>query len=329
MSDKLRLLKDVFECMYCNSLGIAFAQRETGRFYRFPPFIGASKGSSQILFIGTNPRISDSNETLHQIVSGHFGAFADLSNNLYQGQSYIGLYGNERHYKWHAKMVNKLFPERKFEDVAATTEIFFCASNSANGLSSESPCANKFMARVFSLTRPRLTIAVGKVAESYLHKFRIVKGPILSIRIGNHESYMLSVPHPNFHGERITRWRVATTKAKELLGEIQASHRPSEVMRTQVCEWHNRYGWKPFQKPTDLDFIESIPGSKMEFFLTRDGRKEFVLSMTAEQWKNALGDYYRGPNWRKNGYSTMLTRTRNGLPTTDFKDAWMPCIFKC
>jgi transcriptional regulator with XRE-family HTH domain len=57
------------------------------------------------------------------------------------------------------------------------------------------------------------------------------------------------------------------------------------------CEWKDRYGWRPIQRPEDLDYLEAHPGTKIRFRLIRDGRVKYLLEMSPEEWRGALGDY--------------------------------------
>ena len=349
MSERIGLLRDVFECMHCEDLGLAFVRRESdGRFFRFPPMIGAVK-DVEVLFIGINPRISPPNEVLHQHVSDGMPAFAALATNRVDGVPYISKEGQERHYRWHARMINALFPNRLFEEIAAATELYFCASTNASGLDRlNNPCAKKFMARVFVLMRPRAVVAVGRPVERYLRRFmcRSSNDQLFGVRIGGHTTTVVPVPHPNDHGERLARWKWATAAVGCVLGgqpvaspkisigdaPVLTAEGPAERSRSEetimqkTCEWHEHYGWKPFQRPADLDTLETVFGARIEFHLTRAGRTEFILSMTADQWKAALGRYYTGPNWRKNGYAVSLTRSCGGRPVTEFVARWEPYI---
>jgi hypothetical protein len=349
VSERMELLHDVFECMDCDALGLTFAKRPFDRrFFRFPPVIGAAKDVA-VLFIGINPRISSSNEMLHQHVSDDMPAFAAFAANRINGVPYIAKEGKERHYRWHARMINDLFPNRLFEEVAAVTELYFCASIDARGLDRlDNPCAKKFMTRVFVLMRPRAVVAVGRPVERYLRRFMCNSSTdqLFVIRIGGHTITVVTVPHPNYYGERSAKWKWATATVECILsGQSGALPRPSigdapvptagrpatgarsdDTIMRRTCEWHERYGWKPFQRPADLDALETVRGARIEFHLTRDGRTEFVLSMTADQWKAALGRYYVGPNWRRNGYAVPLTRCCGGRPVAEFVARWEPYI---
>lgn len=334
------LLNDAFECMTCNNkAGFAFARQADGRFYRFPPVIGAARDAS-VLFIGINPRISRTNEVLHQNVTNNRHAFADLAANRTNGEPYIAINGKERHYRRHARMIDKLFSNRSFEEVAATTELYFCASESARGLDrDDNPCAEKFMARIFALMRPRAVVAVGNPVKRYLQRYKVNSGNdlLFDIEIGGHTTTVVPVPHPNAYIKRSTLWDRATVAVASVLegkpvtlpligdGPVLTATRHTggnEIILKRSCEWNERYGWKPFQRPADLDYIASKPGARIEFHLTRKGNTEFILSMTSDEWKAALGRYYLGPNWRRNGYTVSLTRSCGGRPIRNFIERW-------
>ncbi len=88
------------------------------------------------------------------------------------------------------------------------------------------------------------------------------------------------------------------------------------------CEWKDNYGWRPVQRAEDLDYVEAHPGATVKYRLIRDGRVKFVLEMDAEQWRGALGDYYDGPTWRRNGYIVAITKRVKGEYTEEFQERW-------
>ena len=346
----MKLLCDVYNCMQCHELTLGFARRQADkRFFRFPPVIGATRNVS-VLFSGINPRITPTNEVLHQQVSGDLTAFADLAANRIKEKPYIAIDGKERHYRWHARMISDLFPNRPFEEVAAATELYFCASTNASGLDRrDNPCAKKFMERVFILVQPRVVIAVGKPVEKYLRQFMCGQSndQLFNIKIGRHTTTVVPVPHPNARDkQKLMKWERATAAVESAL-DVQTVNLPQPsigdepiltvdnltnrdgsdiVIKRRTCKWHDRYGWKPFQRPADLDILDTVPGARIEFHLTRNGKTQFILSMTAGDWKTALGRYYNGPNWRRNGYAISLTRSCGGQPVPDFVDRWKPYI---
>jgi hypothetical protein len=75
-----------------------------------------------------------------------------------------------------------------------------------------------------------------------------------------------------------------------------------------------------------MDYLDAHPGSTVRFPLIRDGRVKYVLEMNPEQWREALGDYYEGSNWRRNGYIVAITKRVKGEYTEEFQDRWAPFI---
>jgi transcriptional regulator with XRE-family HTH domain len=94
------------------------------------------------------------------------------------------------------------------------------------------------------------------------------------------------------------------------------------------CEWRHNYGWRPVQRAEDMDYLDAHPGGTMQFPLIRDGKVKFVLEMNPEQWREALGDYFEGPSWRRNGYIVALTKRVSGEYTEEFQDRWAAFIRK-
>jgi hypothetical protein len=99
-------LEAVHACQICPS---GFARSPTGKFCRFPPLIGA-KGRAKLLFVGINPRISESNRWLHERLLNSVGCFRRLAGNrLEDGEQYISLGAAERHYHSHMLVVHGVF----------------------------------------------------------------------------------------------------------------------------------------------------------------------------------------------------------------------------
>ncbi len=88
------------------------------------------------------------------------------------------------------------------------------------------------------------------------------------------------------------------------------------------CEWREHYGWRPVQRPDDLEYLIAHPGKTIRFRLLRDGRLRYVLEMNAEQWQEALGEYYGGPAWHRNGYIVAITKRKEGEYTEEFQERW-------
>ncbi len=160
---------EVFRCTRCDGLGLPFVPDPTGKFYRFPPIIGAI-GYAPLLFIGINPRVSDRNRVLHDTIVQNHTQFEKLRKNRVETtEEYIGQLGRERHYVLHVDMANALFPGKPFDRVACVTELHFCASRSSHGLPrSSSECASHYLASVLEIVRPVVVFAVGKHVERTL-----------------------------------------------------------------------------------------------------------------------------------------------------------------
>ncbi len=88
------------------------------------------------------------------------------------------------------------------------------------------------------------------------------------------------------------------------------------------CPWTDSYGWRPIQKAEDMDRLDRHPGMKVRFNLMKDGQVRYVLEMTPDQWRQALGDYYHGDTWRPNGYIVAITKRRKGEYTEEFQERW-------
>ena len=82
------LLADVYDCTACGS---GRPGPRSPRSNRFPRVIGRAGATSvQLLFVGINPRISETNADLHQWVVSSEATFEALSGNRVRGQVYLG-----------------------------------------------------------------------------------------------------------------------------------------------------------------------------------------------------------------------------------------------
>jgi len=88
-------------------------------------------------------------------------------------------------------------------------------------------------------------------------------------------------------------------------------------------EWREPYGWRPVQRPEDLAWLEHHPGTKMRYRLIRDGRVRWLLELSPDEWRGALGRYGRSPSWERNGYVVAITQRRDGDYTEEFQDRWV------
>jgi len=205
--------------MHCVPLALPFTLCETaGRSFRFPPTIGAV-GTAPLLFVGINPRVSDSNRHFHLTLMGEIAAFRELAGNRFRDRDYMGPQGLEGHYSVHVWIASQLFPGQPFTSVASVTELFFCASGSSVGLPiKHSPCADKYFGRVLELVRPRIVFAMGRGVEAYLVG-RFSRGDRSSFATWGHidRALIISVPHPNSWGEKRSRCTAAVESARTYL----------------------------------------------------------------------------------------------------------------
>jgi len=203
MSLHKQLLRDVFYCTQCKPSYGFKPLSSNGPYSKFPPTIGALD-KADLLFVGINPRISDNsksyNKDLFQRIMTSKNAFADLAVNLDGSERYIAKDGKEKHYHHHVDITEAMFGMgAKFEEHAAVTELFFCATKNAQNLPKYSyPCADLFFDRVFLKVRPRLVVCVWKSAFEYFRRRFGIKGTeSFLITIGGHKSMVVYLPHPN------------------------------------------------------------------------------------------------------------------------------------
>lgn len=170
-----------------------------------------------MLFIGINPRISKSNQKLHDKLIESEESFCRLAQNrLDDGTPYITLNAEEKHYHSHMLIVKGVFGNQcEFEKVAAVTELFLCASESlpTNALKAKSVCAEQHLKTSLNFINPKVIIAVGTAVRNHLKQ---------------HFSELISVPlvkmeHPRDHfylslSERRQRLQPTVNDIKRILG---------------------------------------------------------------------------------------------------------------
>lgn len=176
-----QLCAEVWQCQKCSGRNYGFQANETAGqnpiFFRFPAIIGCTapeKTEKDILFVGLNLRCSPSNIALHRWLASNFQNFTTLARNVYMdGRGYIRPQGPEPHYYAHMRIVEKVFGQGcHFEDHAAVTEVFLCASNSSEKIYGDvrncrSQCANTFLCRVIQRLKPKVIVSVGKAVECF------------------------------------------------------------------------------------------------------------------------------------------------------------------
>lgn len=193
----------VYTCDSCAPLKLGFTRSGPGRpFFKFPPLIGA-QGAAPLLFIGLNPRRAAGDVAFHDRLMRDPEAFEALARNRVEGGRYIAINGRERHYNLRVRIAAAAYPGHEFEEVAAVTELFLCASESGAELPRKgSPCADRYLVRVAQIVRPTVIVAVGKAAENYLRpSFGHRDGPFRRL-IGNVNTLVIPIRHPNARGTR-------------------------------------------------------------------------------------------------------------------------------
>lgn len=218
MTEAQALRLQAFGCDACASLGLGFERPGPGEpFFKFPPTIGA-EGPAPILFVGLNPRRSSTNLHLHDRLMMDPAAFEELAANRVDGRPYVAVDGAERHYRLHARMVAALFPGRPFEEVAAVTELFLCATEGSEEVRrGERRCAERYLRRVVQLVQPSVIVAVGRDVEQHLRpRFGPRTGPFRAVP-GGVRVFVVPVRHPNAWGDRgATDEEALSAVAKEL-----------------------------------------------------------------------------------------------------------------
>lgn len=195
----MKLIWQVYDCDFCERLELGF-KRAGGRkgFFKFPPTIGAT-GQAALLFVGINPRMSAGNAALHRLIMSNPEAFEAQSQNRVGSGSYIRN-GGEPHYQDHLSIVEGVFGRgAAFEQHAAVSELFYCATESADGLPcATSPCANTYFSKVFAQVKPVAVVCVGKgVANYFQRRFGGGERWTFPMRLGGHHAHVLCIAHPN------------------------------------------------------------------------------------------------------------------------------------
>ena len=215
MINRDEFIEQVFKCAKCKGRGLPFEASASGKYYRFPPTIGAT-GPAPLLFVGINPRVSETNRDLHDGLVDDLEAFRELSRNRVDDCEYIAA-GGERHYVLHLSVADALFPDQAFEAVAAVTELHFCASATSVGLPADSSrCANAYFASTLGIVSPKVVFAVGKHVLRTLRSrtdLRESRNP----RTPSPLPLLIQLPHPSAFGPKLKLMEAAIEIAREEL----------------------------------------------------------------------------------------------------------------
>jgi hypothetical protein len=125
-------------------------------------------------------------------------SFSVLSRNKIEGREYIGTSGLERHYDTHVAIANAAFPGTRFDEVAAVTELFLCATSSGAGLPFESsPCASRYLDRTIAEVQPTVIVTMGKLVFSYFQSVYGAGMDVSVIAASGRSVTVIPVAHPN------------------------------------------------------------------------------------------------------------------------------------
>lgn len=162
-----------------------FKEARPGFFYKFPPLIGGP-GKVKLLFVGYNPRRT-TNLAVHSFAMGSFQNFCRLSNNVdHHGQPYVGSLmtapDHEEHYELHDGIVQRVF-EKPFEQVAAVTEMYLCATEDGQRLQTKnSPCAKRYLMRTLRIADPEYIVTFGVGRPRFFTRFvRGIRAEVLHL----------------------------------------------------------------------------------------------------------------------------------------------------
>lgn len=217
--DRQALLRAVYGCQSCPE-GFGFSRPAAGRpYFKFPPTIGAV-GQADLLFVGINPRRAG-NLTLHDALMADVGAFEALARNRDGQRAYIASDGPEPHYWGHVQVVEGVFgPGARFEDHAAVTEVFFCASASSVSLPPvRSQCADRYFETVLRLVLPRIVVCVGSRVFRYFRDRYGRAGGAIRLQLSQGTADVVRMPHPNGRMSEAERQR----EIGAAIGEIRAA----------------------------------------------------------------------------------------------------------
>lgn len=196
-TDSRVLRQQVFKCEVCAGSGFGFSRLDpVVPLSKFPPTIGSSH-AAPLLFVGTNPRISNTNRELYATIMRNPDSFHLLARDVWNGRSYLRFGEPGRHYDLHLAIADQAFPGRPFSAVAAVTELFLCASVNDQSLpNSGSVCADLYLDQVARQVRPRVVVAIGAKARNYLTGRRTSAGSPFKAQLGDSVVVVAAIPHP-------------------------------------------------------------------------------------------------------------------------------------
>ena len=200
-TDPRSLRDQTFGCEVCAGSGLGFSRVDAeAPLSKFPPTIGSS-GPAPLLFVGTNPRISNTNRDLYAEIMRNRDSFCLLAQDVWHARSYLRFGEPGRHYDLHIAIAEQAFPHRPFSAVAAVTELFLCATKDEELLPrTGSVCADLYLDQVARQVCPEVVVTIGAKARSYFDGRRVCAGMPFKARLGDGTVVVAAVPHPAARG---------------------------------------------------------------------------------------------------------------------------------
>lgn len=178
---------EVYACDFCVAKRKRFAKDfelgADGWPKKFPPTIGAT-GESRLLFMAQNPRLTG-NYVLDWAMTSKEDFSSLAANRDQYGRDYLRSYAlkdnkpKEDFYRPFIEIAALAYPGKSFEQVAAISDLYFCATppNDRNdstkrlAFTPNSPCADLYFRRVIAQVRPIAIITKGNLPMHYFRKF--------------------------------------------------------------------------------------------------------------------------------------------------------------
>jgi uracil-DNA glycosylase len=349
--EREKLIKEVFKCKKCSE-SYGFTRANGGPYFKFPPTIGAT-GKVKILFIGINPRISETNKDLHEKIS-NIKDFIALTTNIdpLTGEPYIAVDAKERHYRYHAKIIKDIFGSENFEKYAAVTEIFLCASKgSSNKLRRESEKGNvcEFLEKTVAQVGPEIIVVVGVPPYNYFKQKDIFEEDRLNIsgksKLNAKEVPIVKMHHPNDRRKfPPTDWTIGAIKnlldgkgAPDTSNYLHASDNSTKnrVKRNKLeisVKWSENLGWKLWTYRNEIEALEKSEKPRIIIKLYDKEDCLYELNMNLDQWKEAMNTALKRNSWIKpnGGYFYALNKTHQKKPLKKaFKKQWDKYVGVC
>ena len=209
------------------------------------------------------------------------------------------------HYLPHMQIARNIYPQRRFEDIAAVTELFFCASESAGRLPIDhSPCAAKYFERVLSVIQPSVVFAVGRRVEGHMMRRFGCKNGAKFARWGDEgQAMVIGMPHPNAYGEKLSGWSRAAESARSDLLSSKSTRKEPEPNSIAVTKpptlgaidrrYVPRVTGPAGKKPGRVSYQSTRLHFKRSQIEPLDMEETFEIVTPGASWCMTKADFYR------------------------------------